>query len=102
MAKDKQIRPTQDQPDLGVPYSYVVRVRWYQFWRWRQAWSDDYLASRVAEMVAAYHGCPQCRAFLKRVGVEAPEVEFKPDQPDQGKYPEAALLNENGEPLFPQ
>lgn len=37
----------------GVRFKYVAPVRWYQFWRWRQVFTEDYLLSRADEAIFA-------------------------------------------------
>jgi hypothetical protein len=32
-------------------YNYVPRIRWWQFWKWRLTFSDDYRLSRVGEII---------------------------------------------------
>ncbi len=40
-------------PDIGCEFDYVRPVRWWQFWRWHQAFTNDYLCSRFAEHILA-------------------------------------------------
>jgi len=39
-------------PDLVTPSDFIERVRWWQFWRWHLAFTDDYHLSRAAEIVS--------------------------------------------------
>ena len=32
-------------------YEYVSPVKWWQFWRWAQVFSEDYALSRAAEVI---------------------------------------------------
>jgi len=36
---------------LGIDYTYIRPVRWWQVWRWHRAWSEDYILSRAGELV---------------------------------------------------
>jgi hypothetical protein len=37
--------------DLGVDYNFIRPVRWWQFWRWRLLWREDYVLSRAGDII---------------------------------------------------
>ena len=52
-------------PDLGVDWKYVSKVKWWQFWRWAQVFSEDYILSRASEIVLIRQMSDSMREAIK-------------------------------------
>ncbi len=59
-----------------VRFEYVSPVRWYQFWRWHQVFTEDYCLSRADEAIIA-----QQMADIVKADIEA-EIQENTD----GRY----------------
>ena len=46
---------------IDVDYIFVAQIRWWQFWRWHRAWSEDYTLSRAAELILVRKASAQMR-----------------------------------------